>query len=449
MAITRSTTERSKAKPSQTSVTGTQDKSLRTRSSVASRTSSARSTNSLPPARGYSKAYKAKANSSRRTRLLRDLFIDTVAQEEKTSTGKAGSRLRKKGKKIDSSLHEIEPNAEKGFLASSLEDTKHMFSSNKQSTRCKNYIHELDVVDTTDGAFMLDTAGDIVFMLLPRQEVLEVTGKKTHGDIEALKRLHNTTGSIVRGHKREGISEGNYSTVGVRADRAGHGIAESKFAQTSPADWNVFVKLVRRCEGMAARYLPSSVLRGLQKVMAVSKCPTMTKQSQSGGKKNSPPTSPPTSPPVVPLPSPLSSPPTSPPTSGPPPPKVTSIFAAIANAMNYVSGAHQDIDFFLSFLTVNVCGLTTKENPKYRLDSPVAHYFIFPEQGVAVALRPGDMLLFNPQYFHCLAEKEKSYQERSVFVTSFYLKTAVIGKNDNRIPLTELEKALEKASKQA
>jgi hypothetical protein len=33
---------------------------------------------------------------------------------------------------------------------------------------------------------------------------------------------------------------------------------------------------------------------------------------------------------------------------------------------------------------------------RYRMDAKVCNYFAFPEQGIAVALRPGDMLIFSP-----------------------------------------------------
>jgi hypothetical protein len=116
--------------------------------------------------------------------------------------------------------------------------------------------------------------------------------------------------------------------------------------------------------------------------------------------------------------------------------KSTSIFAAIANAQDYFSQAHCDDDFFYSLLTINVPTLVPKSKSVYAMDAHVAHHFVFPEFGVAVAMRPGDLLLFNAQCYHCLSHKEDAYDGQPVHSTSFYLKTNIIGKNDNSLPLT-------------
>ena len=73
------------------------------------------------------------------------------------------------------------------------------------------------------------------------------------------------------------------------------------------------------------------------------------------------------------------------------------------------------------------------------MDAEVCNYFTFAEQGIAVALRPGDMLIFNPLYHHCLSLCTSLYEADDVFCLSLYLKTAVVGKNDNSLPLTETE----------
>jgi hypothetical protein len=124
--------------------------------------------------------------------------------------------------------------------------------------------------------------------------------------------------------------------------------------------------------------------------------------------------------------------------------KPPTIFAALANALDYWSPAHTDQDFFYSLFTINVPGLTTLQKKTYSVDLAIVHHFVFPEYGIAVAMRPGDCLLFNPQHFHCLSEKEEKYDGATVYVTSFYLKTAVVCKNDNTIPLTEKEMEIQR-----
>ena len=67
------------------------------------------------------------------------------------------------------------------------------------------------------------------------------------------------------------------------------------------------------------------------------------------------------------------------------------------------------------------------------MDSPIVTRFCFPTYGCAVGVRSGDIILFNPSAPHCCAKKEKQFEKKNVYVNSFYLKTNIIGLNDNRI----------------
>jgi hypothetical protein len=64
-------------------------------------------------------------------------------------------------------------------------------------------------------------------------------------------------------------------------------------------------------------------------------------------------------------------------------------------------------------------------------------YFCFPTIGVAVPLRPGDYLLFNARIPHCISSRCKFDDE--ILCTSTYLKTAIVGMNNNDLPLTQLQ----------
>jgi ectoine hydroxylase-related dioxygenase (phytanoyl-CoA dioxygenase family) len=52
----------------------------------------------------------------------------------------------------------------------------------------------------------------------------------------------------------------------------------------------------------------------------------------------------------------------------------------------------------------------------YPMKMKPAHYFCL--VGRAVALRPGDMLLFNPQYYHCCSQKTLHYKANNVYVNT-------------------------------
>jgi hypothetical protein len=111
------------------------------------------------------------------------------------------------------------------------------------------------------------------------------------------------------------------------------------------------------------------------------------------------------------------------------------IWGSLACGKNYYLNSHLDDDFFYSLTTITSEGGIRQDIDRYSMDAQVCNYFTFAEQGIAVALRPGDMLIFNPLYHHCLSSRTSSYESEDVFCLSLYLKTAVVGKNDNSLPL--------------
>jgi hypothetical protein len=68
----------------------------------------------------------------------------------------------------------------------------------------------------------------------------------------------------------------------------------------------------------------------------------------------------------------------------------------------------------------------------YQVDDRILCYFAFPRIGTAVALWPGDFLLFNLQEPHSISSCCKSGDK--IFCISSYLKMGVVGLNDNSNP---------------
>jgi hypothetical protein len=85
--------------------------------------------------------------------------------------------------------------------------------------------------------------------------------------------------------------------------------------------------------------------------------------------------------------------------------------------------SHIDQDFTMSVVQAHI------DNHDYQVDDRIICYFAFPRIGRAVALRPGDFLLFNPQEPHAISSRCCAGDE--VFCISSYLKTGVAGGNDN------------------
>jgi hypothetical protein len=104
-------------------------------------------------------------------------------------------------------------------------------------------------------------------------------------------------------------------------------------------------------------------------------------------------------------------------------------FGGIAFGTNVFLRCHTDADFTFSIIQVFLKGKS-----QYLFDDDVVVYFCFPTIGVAVPLRPGDYLLFNAKIPHCVSSRCRFDDE--IVVTSMYLKTAIVGMNNNDLPLT-------------
>ncbi len=76
---------------------------------------------------------------------------------------------------------------------------------------------------------------------------------------------------------------------------------------------------------------------------------------------------------------------------------------------------------------------------KYEHDDAIVVYFCFPRLVLAVLLRPVDALIFNPREEHTLFLRCENKTE--VYTILFYLKTAVVG-FDNQLILTPRLKTL-------
>ena len=107
-------------------------------------------------------------------------------------------------------------------------------------------------------------------------------------------------------------------------------------------------------------------------------------------------------------------------------------FGGIAFGTNVFLRCHTDQDFTMSISQVFVKGKS-----RYLLNDDIIVFFCFPTLGVAVPLRPGDYLLFNPLIPHCISSRCK--YEDDIMCVSMYLKTAIVGLNDNSLPLTPLQ----------
>ena len=110
------------------------------------------------------------------------------------------------------------------------------------------------------------------------------------------------------------------------------------------------------------------------------------------------------------------------------------MYGAFACGVNVYLNAHKDQDFLYSAVTIHM------KLEEYTFQHAIVAYFCFPRLGVAVPLRPGDILIFDPCEPHCVSSRCR--HDDNIYCLSLYLKTANVGLNDNSYPLTNKQEKL-------
>ena len=110
-------------------------------------------------------------------------------------------------------------------------------------------------------------------------------------------------------------------------------------------------------------------------------------------------------------------------------------YGSLAIGCNVFLPCHVDQDFTMSIVQAFIRGVN-----KYDVDDSIVVYFCFPTLCVAIPLRPGDYLIFNPLIPHCVSSRCNRTQD--VLLVTMYLKTAVVGLNNNDIDITQEQASL-------
>jgi hypothetical protein len=112
-------------------------------------------------------------------------------------------------------------------------------------------------------------------------------------------------------------------------------------------------------------------------------------------------------------------------------------YGGMAFGCNAFLRCHTDHDFTRSIVQVHL-----RENDKYEIKDDIVVYFCLPTLGVAIPLRPGDCLLFNALIPHCISSCCEESDD--IYIVSMYLKSLVVGLNDNQLPLNTKQSILAK-----
>ncbi len=248
------------------------------------------------------------------------------------------------------------------------------------------------------------------FTLIPRQSALSVLPKsglnKTYDSLSYILSTHRA--SLSRGHSKTIFCDPNdrvmYKCFGVRPGRNSTGILEfDNWAERiDTIHWRRVMDMVTRAELLFEKFAEQEVLDHIRAAKQVVPFQTMHAPNRHCKSANIP---------------------------------HAKYFGAIAFGCNVFLRCHTDDDFTLSIAHVLLGG-----RQSYHLDDSVVVYFGFPTLGVAVPMRPGDFLLFNARIPHCISSR--CCVDDDIMCISMFLKTAVVGGNDNGRPLNPTEQDL-------
>ena len=245
------------------------------------------------------------------------------------------------------------------------------------------------------GLMYQDKGMDPSFILLPRNEALKLNSD-ARDLCTAMANVARKKNKLVRGASKTVFGNSKYCCVGSRARRNAPGVEPGEFnlVGASTEDWDTIVSAVKRSEHAFFSYSGTDVIRHIKAARELSPWESIRPSKATDG-------------------------------------TATQIFNGIAFGVNVYLRVHVDLDFTYSVIQVHT------DNCDYGLMDDVVCYFSFPRLGVAVPLKPGDFLLINALEYHCLSSRCKANVD--IFCVSSYLKTAIVGGNDNNRILTHKE----------
>jgi len=235
-----------------------------------------------------------------------------------------------------------------------------------------------------------------VFIRLPREESINImkNGRSLCSAMRTCALTQHQT--LTRGKKNCVFTEdGNkYCCIGAQPGRVERGVQSGlyRLKHGLPSkEWDLLHKVLKRAEFAFDKYMDTKVIRHITCARSRINFKTMGTSPSSSNKKHA------------------------------------RYYNGLGFGINVHLRTHIDGDFTMSIVQATI------DNQDYVIDDKVICYFAFPRIGVAVALRPGDFLLFNPREPHSISSRCR--REDDIYIISSYLKTAVVGLNDNSNPI--------------
>ena len=204
--------------------------------------------------------------------------------------------------------------------------------------------------------------------------------------------------NVIRDKKRK------YSCVGTQSCRASTGIRQIHYAlsKTDPIHQERILKYFSGVEHLFEMYIDTDQIRLIREAITLVDAKTFTIPSRKVNLQTRDA-------------------------------KSSRIYGAFASGVNVYLNSHSDKDF-------TYCATSIHMREEYTLTHKIVAYFAFPKLGLAIPLRPGDVLFFNPKEEHCISSRCDNKDD--IYCMSLYLKSDNIGLNDNSIPLSQTEELL-------
>lgn len=234
--------------------------------------------------------------------------------------------------------------------------------------------------------------GSPIFVRLPRVDSINIMreSRQLCSAIRSCAKNQRTT--LSRGTKNHVFVEDNhkYCCVGSQPCRAERGVKSGSYRLKNglqSKEWDVIHNILRRAEHAFERYMDTEVIQHITAAKQRVNYRTMDPSPFSSGVKSA------------------------------------RIYNGMGFGINVYLRSHTDQDFTMSIVQAHI------DEHLYTYSDRIVCYFSFPRIGTAVALRPGDFLIFNPQEPHSISSRCNPKDD--VYCISSYLKTAIVGLNDN------------------
>jgi hypothetical protein len=105
------------------------------------------------------------------------------------------------------------------------------------------------------------------------------------------------------------------------------------------------------------------------------------------------------------------------------------------------SPAHKDKDECYSLLKV-LLGDPLEQHLNWLNNAEAVQFFMFPAHSLAIPLLPNSYMLFNPTVPHCVSRVVPKFMEKEVFLCSWFLSADVVGGHDNNRETTPIQKSV-------